>query len=55
MTEDGYLTGGWHATYPKTGKYLLPPGTGRVGQDGSALIRLARIRNSPIIEVNDEE
>lgn len=55
MDESGYLVSGWKALYPKNGKYLLPPGTGRVGQDGRALLRLAGLRSVQVTEVDDEE
>lgn len=53
MTDEGYLVGGWQASYPKNGKYLLPSGSGRVGQNGQALMRLERVRKARVIEVDD--
>lgn len=55
LNEQGYQVSHWRATYPKNGKYLLPPGSGRVGADGKALANLARLRSVEVIEVRDEE
>ena len=54
MNEQGYLVSGWHATYPKNGRYLLPKGSGRIGHDGRAMARLARLRSVTVVEVTDE-
>lgn len=54
MNEQGYMVSKWRPWYPKDSKYVLPPGSGRLGQDGRAMIRLAGLRSAQVIEVNDE-
>lgn len=60
MNEHGYLVSHWRPTYPKArngdttrSPYLMPAGSGRVGQDGHAVLRLQRIRALTVIEVDD--
>lgn len=58
MNERGYLVSRWRASYPQPrighrSPYLMPRGAGRVGVDGFAVLRLQRIQNITVIEVDD--
>jgi hypothetical protein len=55
MNEQGYMVTTWKPVYPKNGTYLLPKGTGRIGQDGKAMMRLHGITLATVVEVTDEE
>lgn len=55
MNEQGYMISNWRPLYPKDTKYLMPKGSGRVGQDGKAVIRITgMLRSATIVEVTDD-
>lgn len=61
MNEHGFMVSRWKTTYPQPrnggatrSPYLMPRGSGRVGPDGAAVLRLQRIRSVTVVEVSDE-
>ena len=53
IDERGYPLGPWNMNYRQG--YLMEQGTGRVGADGKAALRLATFQHVNVIEVGDEE